>query len=53
MQKLTNKSDEEFDEEFYEEDFEEMCENSEAENCHCGAYKWVNGHWLHVSDCCC
>lgn len=37
------------DDDFYDE--EES--NHEAENCHCGAYKYSNGRWLHVSDCCC
>lgn len=40
-------------EEFDEDDFEETHGNSEAEHCICGAYKWSNGRWLHVSDCCC
>ena len=47
------RNDEYSEEEFYEDDFEETHGNSEAENCHCGAYKWSNGRWLHVSDCCC
>ncbi len=38
---------------FDEDELEEEWGNSEAENCHCGAYKWSNGRWLHVSDCCC
>ncbi len=37
----------------FDEDLEEEYGNSEAENCHCGAYRWSNGRWLHVSDCCC
>ena len=36
-----------------DDEFEEMHGNSEAENCTCGAYKWANGCWVHVSDCCC
>ena len=47
------RNDEYSEEEFDEYDFEEMHGNSEAENCNCGAYKWSNGRWLHVSDCCC
>ena len=39
--------------EFYEDDFEETHANSEAEHCTCGAYKYSNGRWLHVSDCLC
>lgn len=43
-----------FQEEYFEDDdFEEVYGNSEAENCHCGAYKFLNGRWLHISDCCC
>lgn len=37
------------DDDFYEDDEH----NHEAENCHCGAYKWTKTGWLHVSDCCC
>lgn len=47
------RNDEYSEEEFDEDDFEQTHGNSEAENCHCGAYKWSNGRWLHVSDCCC
>jgi len=38
---------------FDQDELEEEWGSSEAENCHCGAYKWSNGRWLHVSDCCC
>lgn len=38
------------DEDFYDNEPEH---SNEDENCHCGAYKWSNGRWLHVSDCCC
>ena len=47
------RNDEYSEEEFDEDDFEETHGNSEAEHCTCGAYKWSNGRWLHVSDCCC
>lgn len=37
------------------EDFEddEPEQNSLAESCHCGAYKFSKNRWLHVSDCIC
>jgi len=46
--------DDDFQEEYFEDDdFEEVYGNSEAENCTCGAYKFLDGRWLHISDCCC
>ena len=47
------RNDEYSEDKFDEDDFEETLGNSEAEHCTCGAYKWSNGRWLHVSDCCC
>lgn len=39
--------------EYNDIDDDEPEHNHEAENCHCGAYKWTKNGWLHVSDCCC
>lgn len=50
---LPNWRNDEYSEQELEDDFEETHGNSEAENCHCGAYKIVKGEWFHVSDCCC
>ena len=47
-----NHHDDDYDDyDDYEEDDDPMA--YEAERCTCGAYKWKNGRWWHVSDCCC
>jgi len=37
----------------WEDDDEEDPLGSIAEQCTCGAYQWVKGRWMHVSDCIC
>jgi hypothetical protein len=41
----------EVDDDFYEDDEYPLLDM--AENCTCGAFRYRNGKWHHVSDCCC
>lgn len=50
-EQMSNRLKAELQEDEDEDEDDEL--SNEGDNCICGAYKWVNGKWIHVADCCC